>query len=146
MNIYNYLKKDHETVNTLFETIISSQNHTKRAEVFNELKQELLAHAEAEHVTLYKSLKEYDETKDIAKHADKEHAEVKKYLNEISEIPVKSDEWLEKLGELKHAVTHHVKEEETEMFKLAKQVLSKEQEENILQKIQSVKQKLLSDA
>jgi hemerythrin superfamily protein len=94
MDIYNYLKKDHQKVAELFEHIIAEKNNKTRQKLFQELKQELLLHAETEHETFYQALKKNPDTKDMIKHADKEHAEVESYLQKLSELPIKSDEWL----------------------------------------------------
>jgi hemerythrin superfamily protein len=143
MNIYNFLKADHRKVEELFDDILACSSTDERLELFQELSQELLVHADSEHQTLYKTLKKFEETKEIVKHADKEHAEVKEYLATINKISAETDEWIEKIGELKHAVTHHVKEEEEEMFKQARKVLNKDQENQLAQDFEETKQKML---
>jgi hemerythrin superfamily protein len=127
MNIFTYLKKDHKYVEELFERIVSTHIPERRKTLFEELVDELLLHAESEHATFYKALKQHDEMKDAIKHADKEHAEIKQYTTGMDQIPHNSDEWLEQLGELKHAVLHHVAEEEGHIFQQAKTLLTKEQ-------------------
>lgn len=146
MNIYNYLKKDHALVAQLFEQIISEESSVKRSKLFEELKENLILHAETEHKTFYKALKAFEETKDLIKHADKEHTEVKDYLAQISEISLDDDLWLEQVGELKHAVEHHVQEEEEEIFKKAKQVLDKNQEQDLASEMEALKQKFFEKA
>lgn len=143
MNIYTYLKKDHQKVATLFDEIINTHSQKKRETLFNELKEELLLHAEAEHATFYKVLKSYPETKEIVQHADKEHAEVKEYLDKISGCSSVNAEWLVLVGELKHSVEHHVEEEESEMFKKARNVLDEEMEKNLVNDMKEYKEKLI---
>lgn len=131
MNIFNYLKRDHKTVDDLFEQIVSTHIMERRKALFEELSEELLLHAVAENATFYKALKQHEEMKDTIKHAEKEHAEVREYIVRISQIPYTSDEWLEQLGELKHAVAHHVFEEESEIFHKAKKLLTKDEAINL---------------
>jgi hemerythrin superfamily protein len=142
MNIYNYLKKDHALVAQLFEEIINEKSSDKRKELFEEIKENLLLHSEAEHKTFYKELKNFEEIKDLIKHADKEHAEVKEYLEQISKISVEDNLWIEKIGELKHSVDHHVHEEEKEIFQTAKKLLDKDQELDLATKMEELKQKI----
>lgn len=139
MNIFNYLKKDYRHVEELFDQIVSTHIIEKRKALFDELKEELLLHAESEHATFYKALRHKDDMKETIKHADKEHAEVKDYIEEISQIPYTNDEWLEKLGELKHAVLHHVAEEENKIFHHAKKILTKEQTTTLVEDMEKFK-------
>lgn len=142
MNIYTYLKEDHQKVAALFEKIIENEHKAKRELLFSELKKELLLHSEAEHATFYKALRSHAETKEIVRHADKEHAEVKDYLENLSEGPTDSIKWMVLLGELKYSVEHHVEEEEGEMFKKAKQVIDKEKEKKLVEEMESFKEKI----
>ncbi|OJX03724.1 MAG: hypothetical protein BGO76_00160 [Caedibacter sp. 38-128] len=144
MNIYTYLKKDHQKVAALFDEIINANSQTKRESFFRDLKKELLLHAESEHATFYKALKSYPETKEIVQHADKEHAEVKEYLDRISDCSRENAEWLVLVGELKHSVEHHVEEEESEMFKKARSVLDEETEKRLVNDMEGYKEKLLA--
>jgi len=145
MNIYTYLKKDHQKVASLFEEIIKMDSKVKRDSLFAELKQELILHADSEHATFYKALKLHPEIKEIVQHADKEHAEVKNYLANLSECPSDSIKWMVLLGELKYSVEHHVKEEEGEMFKKAKQVIDAETEKKLAEEMEAFKKKITKD-
>lgn len=131
MNIYNYLKKDHIKVSELFESILSTKSMSKRQKLFEEVKEELLLHSKTENATFYAALKEFEETEDLIQHAEKEHVEVEEYLAKLSRLSIDGEKWMEQFGELKHAVSHHIKEEEEEIFEKAKQVLNKEQEKQL---------------
>lgn len=141
MDIYNYLKKDHKLVEELMRKIISTISLDKRKDYFDEMKKELLLHAETEHQTFYQALRDNgdDELKEKIKHADKEHSEVEEYLSKITRMSVEGEKWLEQFGELKHAVDHHVEEEEKEIFKMAKEILSDEQAEKLAKEMAELK-------
>lgn len=143
MEIYTYLKKDHQKVSELFEQIIGENKLHKREELFEELKTELLLHAESEKKTFYKALKRHAEAKDEAKHGDKEHAQIEDYLQQLEQLHLKSDEWLVVFGQLKHTVEHHVKDEEGEMFKKARKVLTKKQAQDLAEEMDKLKQEML---
>lgn len=143
MNIYTYLKKDHHTVVELFDKILSSKSLEKRLSFFQEVANELLIHSETENATFYAALKEHKETAEIIEHAKKEHKEVKEYIEKLSSIPiVESEKWLEQFREFKHSVTHHIKEEEGNIFKKAKTVLSSKQANQLAREMDALKNDL----
>jgi hemerythrin superfamily protein len=144
MNIYNYLKKDHQKVADLFDQILSSKNLEKRLKLFDELKNELLVHSETENDTFYAALKGYKETAELISHAKKEHAEVKEYIKKLSRLNIERDteKWIEMFGEFKHSVTHHVNEEEGDIFVHAKKLLSQDQANQLAIDMELMKQNL----
>lgn len=142
MNIYNCLKKDHRVVADLFEEILSTKSTKKREALFQEVTNELLIHAESENATFYEALKEHEETSEIIEHAEKEHEEVKEYIEKLSGISLESEKWLEQFGEFKHSVTHHVDEEEGDIFEKAKKVLSPEQANQLAIDMEELKKEL----
>ena len=142
MNIYIYLKKDHQTVAELFDKILSSKSFDKRKSMFQEVADELLLHAETENATFYAALKKHEETAELIGHAQKEHAEIKDYITKINSLSIESEKWLEQFGEFKHSVTHHVKEEEGDIFAKAKKVLSSEQAKQLAIDMEALKGEL----
>jgi hemerythrin superfamily protein len=130
MNIYTYLKKDHRKVSDLMEALLACSNLRERQEIFTTIKEELTLHSDTEEVTFYAAIEKATRSKAVEEkmeHADEEHNEIRTYLQTLSELPIESEEWMEQFGEFKHAVTHHVEEEEGEIFEKAKKYLSDEQ-------------------
>ncbi|MBX9703857.1 MAG: hemerythrin domain-containing protein [Silvanigrellaceae bacterium] len=142
MNIYNYLKKDHQTVANLFEQILSSKSTAKRKQLFEELINELLLHSEAENDTFYAALESHNETADLIEHAKKEHKEIKEYIKKLNALDIEKEKWIEQFGEFKHSVTHHVEEEEGNIFLRAKEVLSSTQANQLAIDMEAMKQEL----
>jgi iron-sulfur cluster repair protein YtfE (RIC family) len=142
MNAFTLLKADHEKVAGILESI---EETTERAvkgrdELFAQLKSELDLHAMIEEEILYPALEEAEETRDIALEAYEEHRLVKQLLAELEAEPKDSEEWTAKFSVLKENVEHHVEEEEGEMFKKARQVLSEEEIETLGNQLQEAKQ------
>jgi hemerythrin-like domain-containing protein len=133
MNAFELLKQDHEKVAGIFEKLEPTTERASktREELFEKLRRELDVHAAIEEQIFYPVLKEAAETREITLEAIEEHNVVKQLLEELSSMPVESEEWTAKLTVLKENVEHHVEEEEKEMFKSARQVLSKEQIEEL---------------
>ncbi|MBI3802177.1 MAG: hemerythrin domain-containing protein [Nitrospirae bacterium] len=144
MNAIDLLKEDHEKVTELFEKLEPTTERAvkKREELFEKLRNELEIHAQIEEEIFYPALKESDETRDIVLESYEEHKIVKQLLEEMDTLGKESEEWTAKLTVLNENVEHHVEEEEGEMFKSARKVLSKEQLEDLGAQMEAQKEKL----
>ncbi|MDQ1560054.1 MAG: hypothetical protein QOD32_3114 [Pyrinomonadaceae bacterium] len=133
MDAITLLKADHEKVSGIFEKLEETTERAEktREELFTKLKQELDVHAHIEEKIFYPVLKKSEETRDITMEGIQEHHVVKVLLGELDAMGVGSETWTAKLKVLKENVEHHVEEEEGDMFKKAREVLSKEQLEEL---------------
>ena len=143
MDAFNLLKTDHKTVAGIMDKI---EDTTERAvkgreELFTQLKTELDIHAEIEEKILYPVLEKAEETHDISLEAYEEHRIVKQLLNELAAEPKDAEEWTAKFKVLKENVEHHVEEEEGEMFKDARKVLSQEEIDELGARLEEAKGK-----
>ena len=127
MNPYELLKTDHEKAADLFERIESASGKEKLA-AFKKLKDELDVHTMIEETIFYPALKNAAESRDITLEAYEEHRVVKDLLAELAAAKP-GDKWDAKFMVLKENVEHHIDEEENDLFKKAKDVLSTEQAE-----------------
>lgn len=141
MDAFELLKKDHEKVSGIFEKLepTTERGVKTREELFAQLKQELDIHSQIEEQILYPVLKEAEETHDITLEAYEEHNVVKTLLAELEALPKDDETWEAKLTVLKENVEHHVEEEEGEMFKKARKVLSTEQIEDLGVRLEAAK-------
>ncbi len=128
MNAFELLKDDHKKVAGIFEKLEPTTERAikTRHELFAQLKEELEIHAHIEETIFYPVLKKEAETRDITLEGFEEHHVIKILLGELTTTPVETEQWTAKLKVLKENVEHHVEEEEEEMFKSAREVLSKE--------------------
>jgi iron-sulfur cluster repair protein YtfE (RIC family) len=133
MDAITLLKADHEKVDALFSQLEETTERAEktRQELFTKLKQELDLHAHVEEKIFYPALKESEETRDITMEGIQEHHVVKVLLRELDAMEVTSETWTAKLKVLKENVEHHVEEEEDDMFKKARNVLSTDQLEEL---------------
>ena len=137
MDIYAQLKKDHRKVQALFEEIMEYRDSTAKnvkTEVFalfEQLKLELDAHSKAEEKVLYARIINEDATREITLEAEQEHRLVTQLLEELNASKNTDERWFAKFAVLKEQVEHHVKEEEKDMFRKARKVLDKEEEEKL---------------
>lgn len=148
MNAYDLLKEDHKKVAGIFEKLGPTTERAlkTREELFNKLNADLEVHAAVEEQIFYPVLKEAAETHDITFEAFEEHRIIKGLLEELSTTPKGSEEWTAKLTVLKENVEHHVEEEEGEMFKKARKVLTDKQADELGARMEAAKTKLAASA
>ena len=126
MDAFKLLKADHRKVEELFEQLESGRGQAK-LRVFQQIKTELELHTHIEEKLFYPALEKPRETHDLTLEAYEEHDVVKKLLRELSRARTANDEWQAKAKVLQENVEHHVEEEENELFKKARAVLSEEE-------------------
>lgn len=144
MDIYEYLKLDHQKVAKLFdlyETAISKRN---KLEIFEMIKKELLVHADSEAETFYRALEANRKSEDEALHGEQEHREIKNKLEEISTLKNPDNGMDKKIIELKKLVEHHVSDEEGRIFNIAKKVLTEEQAYILKEQMHAEKERLIN--
>jgi iron-sulfur cluster repair protein YtfE (RIC family) len=143
MDAFTLLKTDHKTVAGLMEKIDATTERALkgREDLFTQLKSELDIHAEIEEKILYPVLEKAEETHDISLEAYEEHRLVKQLLGELEGEPKDTEEWTAKFTVLKENVEHHVEEEEGEMFKKARKVLSQEEIDELGARLEEAKGK-----
>ena len=148
MNAFTLLKADHKKVAGILEKIDATTERgiKTREELFAQLKNELDIHAHIEETVLYPALEEADETRDITLEAYEEHALVKQLLGELETLDKSEETWTAKFTVLKENIEHHVEEEEGEMFKKARKVLSEEEAEELGAKLEAAKGDTLTSA
>ncbi|MGI8731911.1 MAG: hemerythrin domain-containing protein [Pyrinomonadaceae bacterium] len=143
MDAFTLLKNDHKTVAGLMEKIDGTTERAikTRDELFTQLKTELDIHAMIEETILYPVLEKADPTHEITLEAYEEHRLVKQLLGELESESKETEEWTAKFTVLKENVEHHVEEEEGEMFKKARKVLSEDELETLGARLEEAKGK-----
>ncbi len=143
MDIYDYLKLDHEHVAQLFKQFEHTDSQERKKQIVDYIAQELRVHAESEQKTFYEALKQFKSTEEEAVHGQKEHHEIEEQIASILQSTSFGAEWNKKVEKLKDLVNHHVKEEEGTIFKKAKKELSKEEAYILKEQMHYLKQELL---
>lgn len=130
-HITEKLHQDHQKVEKLFQKLKDTSDGAEktRQDLCKKLKDELLAHAEFEEAVFYPAVRERAEA-DISE-AIEEHKEVETMLQEIEQMEPTSEEFMEKIQQLEEAVKHHVEEEENEIFPIAKDIIEKQEGEEM---------------
>lgn len=125
MTLFEALREDHDTQRTLLGLLIKTHGDSDgREELFEKVKKALTSHAAAEERALYIPMMELDMTQKKARHSVAEHHEIDELVEELEDTDFSSPGWLAAARKLHDLVTHHLDEEEQEVFQLAGRALS----------------------
>lgn len=124
MDLFKEIKNDHEKQRTLCEQLVETNGESdERKELYEQLKNELKVHADAEERYFYRPLFKFDKTQDQARHSVSEHHDIDELLEELDDTDMSSPGWLVTAKKLKEEVFHHLDEEEEDVFPLADEAL-----------------------
>jgi hemerythrin-like domain-containing protein len=144
MDALSLLKDDHDKVKKMLKDLDSTTERgvKTREELFTKVKQELEIHEAIEEEIFYPALKEHPKAKEIVLESYEEHNVVDMVMREIEGVAFDDETWGAKLTVMKENVEHHIEEEETEMFKQARQVFDREELEQLGERMDSRKHEL----
>lgn len=117
MNAIELLKEDHKKVDRLFQQVKADEDADHR-DTFEQIKAELEVHTHIEETIFYPKIREEgdEELKKIVLEGIEEHHQAKMFLRELSGLADESEKFQPKLKVLMEDITHHVQEEEGQMF------------------------------
>lgn len=136
------LKKDHDTVQQLFDEFKSAKSRPAKKRIVRAALIELKVHATIEEEIFYPAVRKAI-GKEIMNEADEEHHVAKLLIAELDSMDGSESHFDAKFTVLAENVRHHIKEEENEMLTKAKGL--KLDFEKLAEKMQSRKEQLLAD-
>lgn len=132
MNIFEAIRKDHDTQRDLLNQLVETSGDTKKRDtIFKAIKKELEVHANAEERHFYKPLISNEMMQEKARHGIAEHHEIDELIEQLENTEYHSSAWLKIAKDLKEKVEHHLEDEEHTFFQLAGKVFSKNQKESL---------------
>jgi hypothetical protein len=114
-----------------------------RTALLDIITRELNAHELIEEKILYPALKSHSEAKDIVLEGYQEHHVADLIVKELHGLARSDERWGAKFKVLKENIEHHIEEEEGEMFRTARAVLSREQLEEMGARMRQMKSEAL---
>jgi hemerythrin superfamily protein len=137
------LTQDHREAEDLFEEYRSHPN----PELVERICTELTVHTAVEEKIVYPVLgQRVDGGDDMRRHSEEEHGKVRRAILEIERVGLESLEVDRLMQEIMEGVTHHVDEEEGEVFPAMRSELSEDQLLDVGEKAQATKQQLMAEA
>jgi hemerythrin superfamily protein len=132
LDVLAMLKMDHREVDALFMAVskLSERAFEQRRKLAEKICEALQVHSQFEQNVFYPPFRhraeDHDERETVLE-AFEEHAQVDTLVSEIQEMDPRDERYEAKLMVLMDNVKHHVKEEEHEMFPIAKELFEKEE-------------------
>lgn len=145
MNIYDILKKDHETVRGLLDQLASAEEAKSRTPLINKISEELVPHSRSEEWVLYNLLRDLDQSKDVVMHSFQEHVKAETLLRALQVSETVHIKWQSGVEKLREELNHHIEEEEGKVFSAAKKVLSEQEAQLLGKAFQEAKSKVGSN-
>lgn len=133
MNAIDMLKAQHRQVERLFNEIRKANGQEKQ-QLFFELADSLAIHTTIEERHFYPTVRAA-QTEELVEESYEEHLEAKRTLAELLDMKVSSREFDEKIQVLEEQITHHVGEEEDELFPKVERLLDQDQLEGVGQEM-----------
>ena len=133
MDAITLLKADHDKVKgILAELEPTTERAVKtRTELFAKLKSELTVHEIIEEEIFYPTLKQHPKAKEIVLEGYEEHGVVDTLMGELESLSVEDETWGAKASVMIENIEHHIEEEEGDMFIKARQVLDRDELEQL---------------
>jgi len=150
MDAIKLLTEDHKTVEAFLTELEETTTRAlkKRGELLGKIRVELKAHTTIEEEIFYPAFKSHGKKSDDDKmyfEALEEHrAAGDLVLPDLLGTPVDSEEFSGRAKVLKELITHHADEEEKEMFPRAKTLMTKEELQQLGEKMATRKAELVA--
>jgi len=148
MDALALLKEDHDRAKKLMAELeeTTERGVRTREQKWTKLLKELTIHENIEEEVFYPALAEHPKAKDIVLEAMEEHHLVDDIVEQLKDTPFDDEHWAAKFKVTKENVEHHIEEEETDMFKVARQVFSKEELDELGSRLEATKAEQMQDA
>ena len=144
MDAIELLESQHREVEEIFSQIEDAVDPATKNDLFEELADKLAIHAAIEEHHFYPAVKA-KRTEDILLESLEEHLGIKRVLADLLKIDADDETFDAKIKVLKETVSHHVEEEETDLFPKVRKLFDKERREALGQEM-SAEQAELEDA
>lgn len=142
-----YLKhnvEEHEKAKKLAKQIEESTDSKKKRKMFEDLYIMIYSHHNAEEEVVFPVVIERlseDSDKDVVREMIEEHSLASYQFSTVNQTLLKNETWNAKFFTLMEVVKHHMDEEEGEFTKLAKNVLTSEESEELLKQFEDAMKK-----
>ena len=128
MDIWRLITNDHANITDLSRAILRSIGTgavRSRDRLFDDLDGQLRRHFEAEEDSLYEALEDHERTRGLIDELEDEHEEIEDQLTSLGRVRNKNTrEWTDRFEDFTYLLDRHFHREEHELFRLAREILS----------------------
>jgi hypothetical protein len=137
------LEQEHRRFEALLKQGEDSTERARkgRRELLQTLTTELNEHELMEEKVLYPALQSHPEGKDIVLEGYEEHHVADLIAGELKDVATNDEQWGAKFKVLKENIEHHIQEEEGEMFRLARGIFSRDELQELGDRMRELKRK-----
>lgn len=119
VGVFRTLAEEHGEVSVLLRRL--QERPERQLELWPLIRRELLSHERGEQRVVYSVLRQHAETQVLAEQHDQDAAQLEAMIDRLDRATI--DEWPSLYDQLVDTVIEHAKEEETEIFPIARDVL-----------------------
>ena len=141
MDAIDLLEKQHRSVEELFDRFGETEDPKERLQLFERIADALAVHAEIEEQVFYPATKGSRTESDL-REAVEEHLQMKRLIADLLELSPEDPQFEAKMTVLEEEVSHHVEEEEAELFEKARRMLDSEDLDQIADEMQALADQL----
>jgi hemerythrin superfamily protein len=143
VNAIDLLEQQHREVEELFEEFEGAGDGAKKTKerLCREISDALAMHAEIEEKLFYPESKQKN-TEEILRESVEEHLAMKRIIADLIESGPSDEQFEAKMKVLQEQVEHHVEEEEKELFPKVKKDLSKEELEDLGERMETLAEEI----
>jgi hemerythrin superfamily protein len=143
VNAIDLLEQQHREVEELFEEFEGAGERAmkNKERLCREISDALAIHAEIEEKLFYPESKQ-ENTEEVLRESVEEHLAMKRILADLLESSASDEQFEAKMTVLKEQVEHHVEEEEKDLFPKVRKSCSKEELEDLGERMQTMVEEL----
>lgn len=147
MAIFETLKDEHDLLRNQLAKILDLPNSAKveRQEGLEELKKTLHSHTLAEEEIVYENMLPIEQLEPEVREGIEEHRLSNQLLIELKTLDVTQAQWEAKVKALKDLLTHHLKEEEEELFAEGRKVFDSKKLQELQELYLQKKEEILKE-
>jgi hemerythrin superfamily protein len=147
MAIFETLKDEHDLLRNQLAKILDLPDGAqgKREEYLEQLKKTLHSHTLAEEEIVYETLLPIEHLESEVREGIEEHRLSNQLLVELNTLDVTQAQWEAKVKALKDLLTHHLKEEEEELFAEGRKAFDSSRQEELNERYLQKKEEVLKE-
>jgi hemerythrin-like domain-containing protein len=143
MTATELLKNDHQKAMSLIGELEAADRQVgtvqTNIDVFNHLNELLMMHTLIEEEVFYPAMKEFDESRDLARSMRKEHEGFERLLSHLSTMAPNVEEFQRTLADLRENFERHIDEEENDLIPLAEELCGPQRLQEMGRRMQEMK-------